>query len=145
MILDIVKYGEDPLNILRKPNIDVKKENPNLNNLISDMFETVTFNTGVGLAAPQIGKNLNLFIISYGDFKEVFINPKILPYGYNSQMQEGCLSVPGVPVVITRYDKVKVQYHDRNWIYQNKDFDGILARIIQHEYDHLIQRLIIDY
>jgi peptide deformylase len=145
MTLQIIKYGEDPQNILRKPNIDVKKENPFLKTLISDMFETLLLAGGVGLAAPQVGKNLNFFIISFGDFKETFINPKLLPYGYNTQMEEGCLSVPGVPVIVTRYDKVKVQYYDKNWIFHNKEFDGILARIIQHEYDHLIGKLIIDY
>lgn len=144
MKLEIIKHGNDPYGILRKPNIDVKRENPFLQELISNMFETLS-DSGVGLAAPQIGKNLNLFIVSVENFSEVFINPKIKPYGYNAQLEEGCLSLPGIPVVVTRNERVKVQYYDRKWNFQYKDFGGILARIIQHEYDHLIGKLIIDY
>lgn len=149
MILNIVKYNSDPSGILRKPTIDVKN-NEHTKQLISDMIETLKSTSGVGLAAPQVGKNLNLFIVSFGPtfdqiYTEVFINPKIYSFGYNTQMPEGCLSVPNVDLLITRKSKVKVEYYDRNWKSQLKEFDGLLSRVIQHEYDHLVGKLITDY
>jgi len=144
MILDIVKYNQDPKGILRKLNIDVIN-NEHSKKLISDMFETLKASTGVGLAAPQISKNLNLFIVSYDGFEETYINPKIYSFGHSEQMSEGCLSIPNIPIIVTRKAKVRIQYHNRNWEYKQQEFDGIVARIIQHEYDHLIGKLIIDY
>jgi peptide deformylase len=144
MVLDIVKYNQDSRGILRKENIDVKN-NEHSKFLISDMIETLNVLGGVGLAAPQVSKNLNLFIISFGELKEVFINPKIYAYGYSEQMSEMCLSVPNIPIAVTRKSKVRIQYHNTQWQYKQQEFDGPLARIIQHEYDHLLGKLIIDY
>lgn len=144
MVLDIVKWNNDPSGILRKKNIDVKN-NEHSKKLISDMFHTLKESNGVGLAAPQVGKNLNLFIVKYGDFEETFINPQIRPYGHSEQMVEGCLSVPGIDMIVTRRGRVEVRYFDRNWVEKYQEFEGVLARIIQHEYDHLIGKLIVDY
>ena len=145
MILDIVKYNQDPRGFLRKSNIDVIN-NEHSTKLISDMFETLRyFQNGVGLAAPQVAKNLNLFIVSFGDFEETYINPKIYSFGHSEQMTEGCLSVPDVPITVTRKAKVRIQYHNRKWEYKQQEFDGTIGRIIQHEYDHLIGKLITDY
>jgi len=144
MVLEIVKYNQDPNGILRRTNIDVIN-NEHSKILISDMFETLKFLGGVGLAAPQVNKNLNLFIVSYGGFDEVFINPEIYTFAHNTQMPEMCLSVPQIPIVVTRKGKVKIKYYDRNWFQRVKEFDGILSRVIQHEYDHLIGKLILDY
>ena len=143
MILDIIKFNNDPNNILKSNNIDVIKESK-YKILVSDMFETLKFYKGVGLAAPQVGKNLNLFVVSYEGFKEIFINPKIEPFGFKVQMDEGCLSVPNIPITMRRSQSVFIQYYDNNWNFKENKFDGMLARIIQHEYDHLIGKLIID-
>jgi len=144
MKLDIIKYNQDPRGILRKNNIDVVN-NDHAKKLIINMGETLRSTQGVGLAAPQVGKNLNLFIVSYEGFEEVFINPKIYSYGHSEQMSEGCLSVPEIPITVTRKAKVRIQYHNRNWEYKQHEFDGVLSRIVQHEYDHLVGKLITDY
>lgn len=144
MILDIIKYNQDPRGFLRKENIDVIN-NDHSKKLIGDMFETLRASTGVGLAAPQVGKNLNLFIISFNGFEETYINPQIYAFGYSTQMHEGCLSVPDIPITVTRKNKVRIQYHNKNWEYKQQEFDGYMSRIIQHEYDHLIGKLITDY
>lgn len=144
MKLDIIKYNQDPRGILRKDNIDVV-DNEHAKKLITNMFETLRGTEGVGLAAPQVGKNLNLFIVSYEGFEETYINPQIYAFGHSEQMTEGCLSVPEIPITVTRKGKVRIQYHNRNWEYKQQEFDGVMARIIQHEYDHLIGKLITDY
>lgn len=144
MILDIIKYGEFNYNKLRTVNVDVKKENPFLQKLIDDMFETLENSTGVGLAAPQVGHNLNLFIIKLPDFKEVFINPEIRLSGLSTQGQEGCLSFPNMVFPVDRKQIVEIKFFDRNWCYRYgtyKDFNSI---VIQHEYDHLKGKLICD-
>jgi len=144
MILDIIKYNQDPRGFLRKENIDVIN-NDHSKKLIGDMFETLRASTGVGLAAPQVGKNLNLFIVSVDGFEETYINPQIYTFGHSTQMTEGCLSVPDIPITVTRKGRVRIQYHNRNWEYKQQEFEGHMARIIQHEYDHLIGKLITDY
>lgn len=144
MILDIIKWDNDPNQFLRRENVDVKC-NDHSKKLIIDIFDTLEYYGGVGLAAPQVGKNLNMFIVSFGDIKEVFINPKIKTYGHSEQTQEMCLSVPNIPQTVTRRGRVKIQYYNKNWYLQSKEYDGILSRIIQHEYDHLLGKLIVDY
>lgn len=145
MILDIIKYGEINSEKLRIKNVDVKKENPFLQKLIDDMFETLEFEkNGVGLAAPQVGKNLNLFVIKIDNFKEAFINPEILLDGLSIQVKEGCLSFPNMEFPVNRREKVKIKYFDRNWVLRLSEFKDIMAVIIQHEYDHLKGKLIID-
>lgn len=145
MVLDIIKYGETNSNKLRAKNIDVKKENPFLQELIDNMFETLAQNeNGVGLAAPQVGVNLNLFVISTPSFKEVFINPEIKLDGLAIQVKEGCLSFPNMEFPVDRREKVQIKYFDRNWTLRLVEYKEILAIIVQHEYDHLKGKLIID-
>ncbi|WP_185858672.1 peptide deformylase [Blattabacterium cuenoti] len=154
MILPIIIYGNP---ILRKKCIDIdflscKKK---INLLIEDMFETIHKEKGIGLAAPQIGKNIRLFIIEPPDFndgkkgrnyKEVFINAKILKvHGEKSILNEGCLSIPGVMGDVERKSHVSIEYYNHNWKKQKKIFTGICSRIIQHEYDHIEGKLFIDY
>ncbi|WP_185870650.1 peptide deformylase [Blattabacterium cuenoti] len=166
MVLPIVIYGNP---ILRKKCIDIdifsfcnrnrrikKKE---INQLIKDMFETMHTVKGIGLAAPQVGRNIRLFIIEvetttyleYGkkidnNYKEVFINARILKsYGEECQFYEGCLSIPGIMGFVKRKSHVLIEYYDHNWKKKKKIFKGICARVIQHEYDHLNGKLFIDY
>ena len=145
MILDIIKYGESHSGKLRVKNVDVKKENPFLQQLIDDMFETLDVHqNGVGLSAPQVGHNLNLFIVETPEFKEVFINPEILLEGLSIQVKEGCLSFPNMQFPVDRREKIQIRYFDRNWVLRLTEHKDLLAIIIQHEYDHLKGKLIID-
>jgi len=143
MILDVIKWTDKNAEILRAKNVDVENST-NIKELISDMFEVMKLGWGIGLAAPQIGKNINLFVIEHDTFKQEFINPTIESFGKKVLMHESCLSVPNLQVSIIRKDKVRIKYYDDNWNYFEKEFEGIIARIIQHEYNHLIGRLIID-
>jgi len=145
MILDIIKYGDNNSNKLRYKNIDVKKENPFLQKLIDNMFDTLYFHeNSVGLAAPQVGHNLNLFVIRTYNFQEVFINPEIFLKGLNIQNKEGCLSFPDMLFSVNRKEKVEVKYYDRNWNYKLVEYKDMISIIVQHEYDHLKGKLIID-
>jgi len=113
--------------------------------LINDMFETlISTNSGVGLAAPQVGHNLNLFIIKTSNFQEVFINPEIQLDGLNIQIKEGCLSFPGLSFPVNRREKVKVKFYDNNWTLRYAEYKDDIAIIVQHEFDHLKGKLIID-
>ncbi|WP_185869191.1 peptide deformylase [Blattabacterium cuenoti] len=153
MILPIVLYG-DP--ILRKKcsNINLSSCKEKINLLIKDMFETIHKEKGIGLAAPQIGKNIRLFIVetpyldgkNISNYKEVFINAKILKiHGKEYKFNEGCLSIPGIMGYIKRKSNVLIEYYDHNWKKQKKTITGICARVILHEYDHLDGKLFIDY
>lgn len=144
MILDIIKYGDSNYNKLRAKNVDVIKENPKLEQLINDMFETLDKKGGIGLAAPQVGHNINLFVVKLENLKEVFINPKIITEGLNIQIREGCLSFPGMEFPVNRQQKVKVKFFDKNWTLRQAEYKDMEAIVIQHEYDHLIGKLIID-
>lgn len=144
MILDIIKYGDANYGKLRLKNVDVKKENHFLQQLINDMFETLDYTNGVGLAAPQVGHNLNLFIIKTSTLKEVFINPEILLDGLPIQVKEGCLSFPNMEFAVNRREKVKIRYFNKDWTLRLLEYSDMLAIIIQHEYDHLKGKLIID-
>lgn len=145
MVLDIIKYGELNSSKLRAINVDVKKENPFLQKLIDDMFETLNNSkSGVGLAAPQVGHNLNLFIIKTSNFKEVFINPEIQLDGLSIQIREGCLSFPNLEFPVNRRERVLIKYFNRDWELKVAEYKDILAIIVQHEYDHLKGKLIID-
>jgi len=145
MILDIKKYGADKYGALRKKCINVKPEHPSIQKLIDDMFETVKFYGGVGLAAPQVDWALNMFIINTSTFQEVMINPEVSAYGNHLQVREGCISFPNLETPTSRQSKVAVRYLDRNWIQRTRDLEGLLAIIVQHEYDHLQGKLIIDF
>jgi len=145
MILDVIKYGDINSNKLRQKNVDVKKENPFLQNLIDNMFETLKYSrNGVGLSAPQVGHNLNLFVIKTQNFQEIFINPEIKLEGLSIQVKEGCLSFPDLEFPVNRRERVQIKFYDRNWTYRLVEYKDLLSIVVQHEYDHLKGRLIID-
>lgn len=141
--------------VLRKVANEINKDFDNLPALIDDMFETMYVTDGVGLAAPQIGKSLRIFVIDASpyeeddpalkDFKKVFINPVIIERNGNPWVfNEGCLSLPEIREDVERPDIVKIKYLDENFIQHEDTYDGIRARIIQHEYDHLDGILFVD-
>ena len=145
MIYPIYIYGSS---VLRKEAQDVAPDYPGLGELVSDMFETMYESDGVGLAAPQIGKSLRMFVIDADPFsrdypegkgfKRVCINPQIIERSEDTWLfSEGCLSVPGVHEQVERPSKVKVRYLDENMVEHTEELDGINARVFQHEFDHL--------
>lgn len=143
MILRITKLGEE---ILRQKAQPVEEINDKIRQLASDMFETMTEADGVGLAAPQVGLSLRMFvIIADDDVRRVFINPQIIKTSTEvGPYDEGCLSIPQVYETIVRPLQVTVQAYDENGKRFTLDADGLLARCIQHEYDHLEGVLYID-
>lgn len=154
MILPVTVYGDPLLRFDAKP---IEKDFEGLNELIANMFETMYNADGVGLAAPQIGQSIRLFIVDAAeaadedepdlkDFKKVFINPKIIESkGEPWEMEEGCLSLPTIREKVTRPEEVTINYFDKNWIEKTETYHGFAARIILHEYDHLIGKLFVDY
>ncbi len=152
MVLPIVAYGDA---VLRKVGKDIDKDSPKLNELISNMWETMYNASGVGLAAPQIGLPVRLFLVdatpfaedeelsekeraTLEGFKKVFINAKIEEEtGDDWIFNEGCLSIPDIREDVTRKDTITISYMDENFKKHTETFDGILARIIQHEHDHI--------
>jgi peptide deformylase len=152
MIFPIYGYG-DP--VLRKVCNDITPDYPNLDQIIANMYDTMYNAYGVGLAAPQVGLPIRLFIVDtepFSDsddltkeeqtqlktFKKTFINAKIIKeegeeWGFN----EGCLSIPEVREDVYRNEKITIQYQDENFITNTEVFDGLIARVIQHEYDHI--------
>lgn len=143
MILRITKLGED---VLRQKAEPVPEINDEIRQLAQDMFETMLEADGVGLACPQIGKSLRMFVlIADDDVRRVFINPQIIKTSEEvSEYDEGCLSIPQVYETITRPTQVTVQAYNENGRPFTLEADGFLARIIQHEYDHLDGILYID-
>lgn len=151
MIYPIVMYG-DP--VLRQKAKEIE-QGTDISALVGDMYETMYAASGVGLAAPQIGKSLRLFVIDGSviddepgmeNFKKVFVNPILLaelgtPWDY----EEGCLSIPNIREKISRKDQVKVKYFDEKWNLHEETFTGLKARIIQHEYDHIEGKMFVDY
>lgn len=152
MILPIVAYGDA---VLRKKGENITETYPNLKELIGNMYETMYEAYGVGLAAPQIGHSIRLFVIDTNpfsededlskaeqlqlkDFKRVFINAKILEEtGDEWAFNEGCLSIPDVREDVFRQPKIKIQFQDENFKTHIEEFEGLIARVIQHEYDHI--------
>ncbi len=152
MIYPIVAYGNP---ILKKEAEEIA-EGTGLNTLIKDMYDTMDFANGVGLAAPQINQGIRLFVIDSTlmldeedeekGVRRVFINPIILDeYGDDFSFEEGCLSIPEVRAEIIRPDKLTIEFYDENWKLHEEEFSGLTARVIQHEYDHLEGILFIDY
>jgi len=160
MILPIVAYGDPILKMVAE---EIPENSPELTQLIADMFETMYLAKGVGLAAPQIGQSIRLFIVDgapFADeegeepdpkavgidsFKKVFVNPIIEEQsGEVWAFQEGCLSIPKIRENVHRKESILVSYFDENWLFHEERFDGYAARIIQHEYDHLEGILFID-
>ncbi|RNI28739.1 peptide deformylase [Rufibacter latericius] len=153
MIYPIVAYG-DP--VLRTKAKDIPLDSPELEKLIEDMFETMYHAHGVGLAAPQIGKSIRLFVIDSKPFmdegeeekgvKKAFINPTILEEsGEEWGFDEGCLSIPGVREEVWRLERVKIRYYDLQGKEYIEEFDDVTARVIQHEYDHIEGILFTDH
>jgi peptide deformylase len=130
----ILHYGEEEL---RKDSVPVEEINDELRTLVKDMFETMYDAKGVGLAAPQIGKNIRLAIIDIGDDPLVFINPKITKKSGKETCDEGCLSFPGLSEKVERAVRVVVDYTDLDGDRYEMEAEGLLARAIQHELDHL--------
>ena len=143
MILDVVKLGQD---ILREKSEPIPEVTDEIRTLAEDMFETMIATEGVGLAGPQIGKNIRIFVaIADDDVRRVFINPQIIKTSEElSDYDEGCLSIPQVYETIRRPAKVTVQAINEHGKPFTLEADGLLARIIQHEYDHLEGILFID-
>ena len=151
MIYPIVMYG-DPILRQRakeiKPGTDIKQ-------LVDDMYETMHAASGIGLAAPQIGKSIRLFVVDgtsleeepgMENFKKVFVNPLVLQEdGMPWEFEEGCLSIPNIREKISRKGNLKLKYFDENWNAFEEEYDGMRARIIQHEYDHIEGKLFVDY
>jgi peptide deformylase len=151
MIYPIVLYG-DP--ILKKKAADIAKDEVDVKQLAEDMFETMRAASGIGLAAPQIGKPYRMFIVDgepledpqMKDFQKVFINPIIEnEEGENWPFEEGCLSIPEIREEVKRAEKLSITYFDENWDEHTEQFDGMKARIIQHEYDHIEGILFTDH
>ncbi len=166
MILPIVAYG-DP--VLRKVGEEITKDCPSLQELIANMFDTMRNALGVGLAAPQVGKAIRLFIIEtkpfaervddndeddeFTDeerrqlehFKKAFINAKIIAEEGNEwTFNEGCLSIPKIREDVMRKSKVRIQYYDEDFNFFDEIYEGLIARVIQHEYDHIEGKLFTD-
>ena len=152
MLLPIIAYGHPVLK--RKAEV-INKDYPKLLELINDMFETMYNANGVGIAAPQIGLSIRIFIVdtnpfsedeSLSDedrselksFKKTFINPEIIDEnGDEWSFEEGCLSIPNIRESVLRQESIKIQYFDENFNKHIESYNGLLARVIQHEYDHI--------
>lgn len=151
MIYPIVMYG-DP--VLRQRAKDIEP-GTDLSQLIGDMYETLEAANGIGLAAPQIGKSIRLFIVDgtgledepgMESFRKVFINAEILEEaGSPWDFEEGCLSIPNIRERISRKGQLRIRYFDENWNPVEETYDGMKARIIQHEYDHIEGKMFVDY
>ncbi len=161
MILPVVAYGSP---ILRKKCVDIEADYPELSTLLANMWETLYNSNGVGLAAPQINKDIRLFMVDseqvfanqeeddendFDDapgYKGVFINAQIIELaGDDWAYNEGCLSIPKVREDVMRPEEVTLSFLDENFVAHSKTFSGITARIILHEYDHIDGKLFIDH
>jgi peptide deformylase len=153
MILPVYLYGQP---VLRKTAHDIASDYPNLKDLIANMFETMYNADGVGLAAPQIGLDIRLLVIDlspyaeidpgFKDFRKIVINARILEADGEEELEnEGCLSIPGINESIYRKDHIRIKYCDENFVQHEEDHYGRLARVLQHEYDHLEGKMFIDY
>ena len=153
MILPIYTYG---MSVLRKESEYIGPDYPGLKQLIADMFETMYHSDGVGLAAPQIGKAIRLVVITldvlkddypeYAGFNKAYINPHILEYDdtHTETMEEGCLSLPGIHEPVKRPTRIRVKYQDEDFQEHEEWVEGYLARVMQHEFDHLDAHLFVD-
>ncbi|MDO4819350.1 MAG: peptide deformylase [Prevotella sp.] len=152
MILPIYVYGQP---VLRKVADDITKDYPNLKEFISDMYETLEKTGGIGLAAPQVGKAIRVVVIDlhelaedypeYADFRKTYINSHIIEYGdEKDSSEEGCLSLPGISEKVVRPKQVHIRYMDEDFLEHDEWVGGYLARVIQHESDHLEGRVFTD-
>lgn len=152
MIYPIQIFGSP---VLRQPTEEISADYPELKQLVEDMYETMYEASGVGLAAPQIGKSIRLVVIDTGvvadedpeveRFKRVLINPVIYERGGEDVlMTEGCLSVPDIHEEVERPERIRVRYFDEEFNEYDEEYEGYSARVIQHEYDHLEGKLFVD-
>ena len=166
MVLPIIAYG-DP--VLRKVGVEITKDYPGLDQLIKDMFETMRASSGVGIAAPQVGKAIRLFLVDttpfvngeraedeeeeytaeereqLGKLSRAFINPTITSEeGEIWLFNEGCLRIPKIREDVYRQPKIHIEYYDENFNFIKETYEGIAARVIQHEYDHIEGKLFTD-
>ena len=152
MIYPIVIFGSE---VLRKPSAEITADYPELGKLIEDMFLTMDAADGCGLAAPQIGKNIRLFIVDctpwaddepeLADYRKVFINAEIYETSEETDLfNEGCLSLPGLHEDVRRPVAIKMRWLDENFVEHDELIDGLPARVIQHEYDHLEGKVFTD-
>ncbi len=152
MQLPIYLYGNQ---VLRKATQTITPEYPGLTDLLTNMFETMSNADGVGLAAPQVGLSIRLFVIDltpmaednekYANYKKTFINPEILSYSEDTCiLEEGCLSVPDIHENVTRSNSIRIRYEDEHFVTREETFEGYEARVIQHEYDHLEGKVFTD-
>lgn len=145
------------MSVLRKIAPDIPEDFEGLDKFIEDLFETMRASDGVGLAAPQVGKSLRIFVIDTSpmadndeepelkDFRKIFINPYILEaWGDPWAFEEGCLSLPNIREEVSRPESVRIEYYDENWVLHEEEYSGVRARVIQHEYDHLEGKLFTD-
>ncbi len=153
MILPIFAFGQP---VLRKVADDIDNSFEDLNGLIENMFETMRNARGVGLAAPQIGQSIRLFIIDTQQMdkdaeeptgiKKVFLNAQLLDESGDPWIfEEGCLSIPEIHADIERKSTIRIKYQDQDWNEHTETFDGVTARVIQHEYDHIEGILFVDH
>lgn len=154
MILPIYIYGQP---VLRKVTEDITPDYPELKQLISDMWETLAESEGIGLAAPQIGRAIRLSVIDlsplaedmpeYKDFHQVYINPHIVEKDdtHTDVSEEGCLSLPAIHEKVTRPTRIRVQWMDEDFQPHDEWVEGYLARVMQHEFDHLDGHMFIDH
>jgi len=153
MILPIYVYGEP---VLRKIAAEIDMKQTDVKQLSADLFETMYHAQGVGLAAPQVGKSLRMFVIDSAPFQETFpkvqlykgafINPVITKeWGEDFVFGEGCLSLPQLNEDVIRKSNIHIEYYDEAGQFHESDFDGLVARIIQHEYDHLDGKVFVDH
>ena len=152
MVLPVIAYGHS---VLRKTSVEIDENYPELDELLENMFETMYVSEGVGLAAPQVNRSIRLFIVDTSpyakekpeveEFRKIFINPYIIEEeGEEWNFNEGCLSLPQIREEVSRKPRVRIEYYDRDFNFHDEYFEGIPARIIQHEYDHLEGILFVD-
>ena len=153
MILPIYIYGQP---VLRKVTEDITPDYPDLKQLIADMWDTLADSEGIGLAAPQVGKDIRLAIIDldplsddmpeYKNFKRVYINPHIIEYDdtKTESLEEGCLSLPAIHEKVTRPTRIRVQWLDEDFNQHDEWVEGYLTRVMQHEFDHLDGKMFVD-
>ena len=153
MILPIYILGQP---VLRKVAEDISTDYPDLDNFIKDMWDTLAESEGIGLAAPQVGKSIRVVVIDldvladdmpeYKDFRQVYINPHIVEYDESETdtMEEGCLSLPAIHEKVTRPKRIHVQWLDEKMQPHDEWVEGYLARVMQHEFDHLEGKVFVD-
>lgn len=152
MILPVTVYGHP---VLRKVGVDIEKNDDDLQALIENMYQTMYNADGIGLAAPQVGRAIRLFVVDLSaledefpeckGFKKVFINAQILVRtGDMGVEEEGCLSIPGIRENVERPGMIRIVYRDENWVEHDEEYHDWMARVIQHEYDHIDGKLFVD-